>query len=220
MVDKIKAGNLGSVIEIGSGGLGIGPYLKSRFIGIDVAFTQPYSSHLKPIVGSALSVPIKDSSSQVAISSDMLEHVPAKQRVKAVTELFRIATHMIIIGVPTGSKAHQQDKDLDTEYQKVHGDRHPFLEEQTTFGLPAVADIEKAIADAARATGKSYSVEIVPNINLKLRLWMMRGWISRSLIANIFYRKFLLFFIPLFRHFNQKPVYRHLFFITLNPVTT
>jgi len=208
------------VVEIGSGGLGIGPYLKQPFVGVDLTFDPPLSPHLTPLNGSALDIPLKSEFADVVVSSDMLEHIPATKRQQAINELFRISKKCIIIGVPIGKMASKQDKELDTLFRHVHHQPHPFLAEHVTNGLPEQSDIEAYIAASAKKYNRQYHLTVIPNQNLSLRRWLMEGWVSQNLLVNIFFRKILLLAIPLMRHLNQPPTYRLLFVIRIKSVAT
>lgn len=216
MVECIKEYDNPVVVEIGSGGLGIGPYLKRPFVGVDLQFDHPKSSHLIPMQGSVLDIPLPSLYADVVVNSDMLEHIPTSKRQQAVSELFRIAKRCIIIGVPVGKAAAAQDKELDKLYRDTHHKPHPFLAEHVTNGLPEIDDLKKYIDQAAKKYHRQYQLTIKPNQNLRLRRWLMEGWVSQNLFVNIFFRKILLIAIPLMRHLNQSPVYRQLFIITLD----
>ncbi len=213
MVEVINTYDNPVVVEIGSGGLGVGPYLKRPFVGVDIAFDPPQSKHLIPLTGSVLAIPLPSNYADVVVNSDMLEHIPSAKRQQAVNELFRITKKCIIIGVPIGKDSAAQDKELDTAYRKIHHQLHPFLAEHVTNGLPEIDDVKKYIDHAAKKYQRQYQVSIQPNQNLQLRRWLMQGWVSKNLFVNIFFRKLLLIAIPFMRHFNQPPVYRQLFII-------
>jgi len=203
------------VLEVGSGTLGIGPYLNKKFTGADIEFSGPKWPQMKRVIASATKLPFKDKSFDVVVNSDMLEHLPQKDRQQAINEIMRVANKTIIIGVPIGKKAHNQDKKLDQIYLKVHGERHQFLEEQTEFGLPKTSDITKSIDIAVKKHNTKYKLTIIPNMNLSIRMWLMKGWISKNPLTNIFFRKILLLVIPILRLFNHQPVYRKIFVIKL-----
>lgn len=214
IVKAIKNAHCTTVAEVGSGGLGVTPYLKQPVIGIDLSFQPPFHPKLTMIKGSGISIPLKNHSVDAVICSDMLEHVTPEKRQAVITQLFRVARKIVIIGVPVGDGAHQQDKLLDIEYQVIHGHRHHFLEEQTDYGVPTNKTMQAMIAKAAGNTPAT--VTTIPNLNLRLRLFLMRGWISKNPLVNIFHRKLLLLALPILSAFAHKPpTYRQIFVITL-----
>lgn len=217
MVGELRKSSVHTIVEVGSGGLGIAPYLKQPVLGIDLNFAPPFSSYLLPILGDARQLPLKDHSTDAVISSDMLEHISPEDRQMSIAELFRVAKKLIIIGVPLGQGAHRQDAALDDLYFKAHGHRHHFLAEQTDYGVPELKDMTGYIKAAAKKFGTEYSLTVLPNLNLSLRLWMMRGWISKTPLTNIFFRKVLLLALPLLSLIgHREPTYRQIFVIRLH----
>jgi len=204
------------ILEVGSGGLGIVPYLKKPIDGVDINFQPPFHPLLKKIKGSILNLPFKNNSYDVVISVDMLEHLSKKDRNKAINEMFRVAKQKIIIAVPCGQAAYNQDVLLDQYYRRNLGNSFHFLKEQILFGLPEKKDIYNIACKAARDYNKKITVRIEGNENLKLRIFLMKGWVSNNIFINIIFRKLFLFFIPIFRLFNQPPNYRQLFFIDIH----
>ena len=87
------------IIEVGSGSLGIGPYLNQTFTGVDIDFSGPRWPKMKQVKGKAEKLPFPDKAFDVAISVDVLEHLPPQNRAPAVSELFRVATKAVIIAV-------------------------------------------------------------------------------------------------------------------------
>lgn len=216
-VDLIKKGNRdATILEVGTAGLGICPYLKRGVTGVDQKFNPPIHPLLKQVNGSALALPFPDSSYDIVLSVDMLEHLTHDARIKAIQEMVRVAKTMVLLGVPCGKSAYGQDMTLDSEYSKKYGTRYHFLEEQVIFGLPEENDIKSTILKGAKLIKKKVSILMEPNENLNLRLFLMRGWISENIFAQIFYRKILLLFLPILKLLNSPPVYRQLFIVTIS----
>lgn len=216
IVDEIKKLNQDlNILEVGSGGLGIVPYLNKKVTGVDVEFKPPIHPLLNKIKASAAKLPFEDSSFDAVISMDMLEHINKKEKEKAIFEIVRVGRRKIFIGVPVGKEAWQQDKKLDEYYQKLFGKRFLFLEEQINFGLPEKEEIHDIIEEAGISHQKKLNIKIVGNENLNLREFLMKGWMSKNFFAEIFYRKIMLLFLPFIRHFNQEPFYRQIFFVDI-----
>ena len=202
------------ILEVGSGGLGITPYLGREVIGIDKEFYPPFHPFLKRVKASALKLPFKNSSFDLVLSSDMLEHLRKKDRERAISEMLRVARTKVFIGLPCGKDAYQQDVfafyKLVRQFIQYH-----FLDQQVTYGLPEKKEIYDTIQKAARNNRKKVKIIVKGNENLALRLFLMKGWISNNFITNIIFRKIFLFAIPIFRLINQKPNYRQLFFVSI-----
>src|SRR3989344_3039399 len=89
MIWKIQRAQPGlfDVLEVGSGGLGIAPYLKRSVVGVDLVFPPPVHPQLVPVKASAARLPFADNSFAVVVSSDMLEHLSKSDRVAAISEM-------------------------------------------------------------------------------------------------------------------------------------
>lgn len=215
-VDEInKLPQNSSVLEVGSAGLGITPYLKRVVTGADIKFEKPFSPLLKQIVADATSLPFKNSSFDIVLSVDMLEHLSADARIKAIGEIVRVARVKVLIGVPSGQLSQAQDIKLDHQYQKTKHKTFSFFQEQIRLGLPREEEIKNALIESALKYNKKVELKVFGNENLKLHDFLMKGWMSDNLLVNIFYRKMLLFAIPILRLFNQEPCYRKMFIVEI-----
>lgn len=216
IVDELKGLDKNiKILEVGSAGLGIAPYLKREVTGVDVEFRAPFHPLLKRIKASATKLPFKDSSFDIVLSMDMLEHLPKKEREEAIFEIIRVGRRKVFIGVPVGREALEQDKKLDEYYQKRFGKRFLFLEEQINFGLPEKEEIHDIIGSAGITHQKRLKIKIIGNENLYLREFLMKGWITKNFFMDVFYRKIMLLFVPIMRYFNQQPSYRQIFFVDI-----
>src|SRR3712207_2883485 len=82
------------VLEVGSDDYGIAPYLKNKKTTLfDTAFRRQNLQQVNYKTGSVLSLPFKDSSMDLVVSVDMLEHIPPKLRKKAINELIRVTKY-------------------------------------------------------------------------------------------------------------------------------
>lgn len=203
IVAQIKKFGCPSVLEVGSGGLGIAPYLSLPVTGLDTNFSLPFYPLLSRVKGDGRKIPFADKSFDVVISVDTLEHISRSNRPKIITEMLRVAKKEVIVAVPTGQAARQQDEELNRLYQQIHGQSFPFLDEQLGHGLPSQEEILMAIGD---------NVRVENNEPLALRKFLMAGWMQPSFLAKLFYWKILLLFIPIFKLFDQPPYYRTIFY--------
>lgn len=203
------------VLEVGSAGLGIAPYLKRRVTGVDLEFKPPYHPLLEKVKGSATKLPFKNSSFDVVISLDMLEHLKKADRKKAIREMFRVAKRQILIGVPSGKTAAAEDLYLHNLYQLKFGKSYKFFQEQIKEKLPEKEDIIKILRDVADDLVKTIMVETAGNENITMHRFLMKGWMTKNFLVNIFFRKILLLFIGLLRLIDSPPYYRQLFFVQI-----
>lgn len=210
-----KMGERIKVLEVGSGGLGIVPYFKKPVIGVDVEFKPPIHPLLTQVRASATKLPFKNSSFDVVLSIDMLEHLFSSDRKKAIEEMIRVAKKKVLIAVPCGKEAYQQDLKLNAYFQKKFGTTYHFLEEQISIGLPEKEEIVDTIHTGAKKINKSVKIVIMGNESIILRNFLMKGWMTNNIFIEIFFRKILLFAIPLIRNINSEPTYRKLFFVDI-----
>src|SRR3989338_4898228 len=198
------------ILEVGSGSLGIGPYLNQPFTGIDVDFSGPNWPAMRQITASAANLPFADHSFDVVICTDTLEHIPPLFRQRVTIELLRVTKSDLILAFPAGDPAATQDQELDQLYRHRFGQPFPFLTEHLRYSLP---DVDQVITWLKQARITTFSAH-----NLKLRRWFMSGWMTRSVPVNVFFRKVLLLFLPLLRLLDQPPPhYRTYIFAKINP---
>lgn len=203
------------ILEVGSGGLGIVPYLGLKVTGVDTHFEEPLHPRLSRITASADKLPFRDSSFDTVLSVDMLEHLSEKTRGEAISEMVRVAKQYVFIAVPVGRKSYAQDVLLDHLYQKKYGKRYKFLEEQIENKLPEDSDMVSVIKKVSTKYKKNVKITVRNNENLELRLFLMKGWLSDNVITNIFFRKILLIFIPIFKYMNSGACYRKIYKIEI-----
>jgi len=206
IVAEIKKLGQPTVLEIGSGGLGITPYLGRKVTGLDTKFSPPIHPLSETKIGSGTKIPFVDKSFDVVVSVDTLEHVAKAERKKIIAEMIRVARKEIIVAVPTGKKSEEQDRQLNKAYKQLYGKPYHFLDEQINLGLPEVSEIKSVIGD---------NIRVEENEPLVLRNFLMRGWMTKNFLAKIFYWKILLLVIPIFKLFDQPPYYRTIFYKNL-----
>ena len=207
-----------SILEVGSGSLGIGPYLKKEFTGADIEFSGPKWPQMKQVKASAKTLPFADNIFDIVISVDTLEHIPPPSRQLVVNEIIRTATKQVIIAVPVGKNSQAQDRDLNQEYIRRYGKSFTFLTEHVTYGLPENQAVSGWINAAAKKYHKNIRITQIGNRNLSLRLWLMRGWMTKNQLIDIFFRKILLFFLPILQFLDHRPpYYRQVYFVKISP---
>lgn len=219
VVSEIKKAKLENVriLEIGSGSLGITPYLNKQIEGIDIDFSGPQTDQLVKINGSAINLQFRKNSYDVTISVDVIEHIPAGLREKAIFDMLKITKKMALIVVPIGEDAENQDKELHLHWKKIFSDKNQFLEEHVQNGLPKTDEILVYIDRSLRRLGKSAKTRSYPNLNLRIRKFLMLTWITKNKYLYYFYLKGLLLFIPVLRFCNFGKTYRRVFVIEFTP---
>ena len=198
IVERLKIIGLGSVLEIGGGSLGIGPYLGWPMTIVDKHFVGTKLKIINYVTGIGEKLPFGDQSFDYVICVDVLEHVPQINRQKVVSEITRVAKKLAVIAFPSGGAAAKQDEELGKRYQRVYGREYDYFTEHKKFGLPDL-QIKNA--------------EIIGNENLGLRRFLMMGWMTRNFVVDLLFRKILLIIIPFLIFFDRPPYYRKIYFI-------
>lgn len=219
VVAEIKKAHLtdSKILEIGSGSLGIVPYLKRKIDGIDVDFSGPKTALLNKIKGQADKLPFKRNSYDVCVSVDVLEHLPAQSRESAIYEVLRVAKKMAIIVVPCGNQAQNQDKEIKKVWDKVFDKDNQFLKEHVEYGLPQPQEILVYIDRSARKLNKQAKTKSYPNLNLIVRKILMRTWITKNTFIYYLYLKGYLLLLPFLRLCNFGETYRRVFVVEFLP---
>src|SRR5258708_1388833 len=102
----------GTLLEIGSGSIGIGKFRRVPFVGCDTKFQSPPKAPMVPVVASGASLPFGDRSFDAVVASDVLEHVPPQKRWDVVSEALREARRVAVFGFPHGPAAFELDQAL------------------------------------------------------------------------------------------------------------
>ncbi len=214
VVQYLKSHNLlnSKILEIGSGSIGIAPYLRRKIIGVDLDFSEGDYPLLKQVYGSALKLPFPKKHFDVVIMSDVLEHISPKDRKKVITEAVRVCKRIVLISGPFGEKSYQQDKKL-SDYSKIKlGKAHHFFDEHIKFGLPNINHLISQIRQIKRVG----NIEVVGEyFNLAAREWLMKRFLAKSKLGYYFYLKGLMPAVPILRRLNKKPGYRILLALKL-----
>lgn len=191
-----------SVLEIGSGPVGLAKFYHSAFVGCDVAFPYKPRHPMLPVVASAAKLPFGARSFDAVVASDVLEHIPPAHRMSAITEALRVARKLIIFGFPSGSAAFDCDRDLANLYERNRLDRPVWLDEHIAYGFPG-----DQLFDDFRT---QWRVSSFGNESVAFHYWMMKHELSST--WNFGFRS-LLALVPrsmerILRHADREPFYR------------
>ena len=119
------------------------------------------------VKASGTSLPFPDSSFDVVVSSDTLEHVPNESRVAFLSEMCRVSRDFVLLSAPFDSPAVRHAEEvLQSLITDRYGEPYDFIEEHRRYGLP---DLHRTI-DQMQAAGLQTSV--LPN-----------GYLPRWLLA-------------------------------------
>ncbi|MBC8277194.1 MAG: methyltransferase domain-containing protein [FCB group bacterium] len=93
---------------------------------------------------SGVELPIEDKSCDAVVSIDTLEHIPKKDREKAISEYYRIATKEVILTGPIDNEYQRNsEKRVNEAYKKLFGRDHHYLIEHLNYGDPSIEDLKR-----------------------------------------------------------------------------
>ena len=100
----------GSLLEVGSGSLGLGEFWRGTFVGCDVTFPARPVKNMPAVRASGHQWPFGDGAFDAVVVSDVMEHVPPPAREQVVSEVLRVARKVVVFGYPGGPAAFELDQ--------------------------------------------------------------------------------------------------------------
>jgi hypothetical protein len=198
----------GSVLEVGSGSLGLGEFWAGPFVGCDVSFPSRPVKNMRAVLCSGHQLPFGDGSFDAIVVSDVMEHVPPQQRSQVLTEVLRVARKVVVLGYPCGQAAFELDRKLYREYERRNLPPPTWLEEHMLHPFPD--------EDLLLELPAGWKREVIPNESLQFHYWMMRSEMLR--LWNYSFRVALRIMPELVERFlqrnNREPSYRKIFVLT------
>jgi SAM-dependent methyltransferase len=163
VVPLIEACQGESLLEVGSGSEGIARFADDRWslTVCDRDFTD-YGTHevpddgLRRIKGDVTDLPFSDREFDVVVALDLLEHLPAQLRSRALGELARVTRSRLVAGCPCGSRALAADQALAYYYAIQPRPTPLWLDEHLENGFPDREQLAGSLAPFG-------AVSFVPN---------------------------------------------------------
>jgi len=193
----------GTLLEVGSGSIGIGKFRRAPFVGCDTNFQYRPKAPMVSVIGSGASLPFGDRSFDAVVASDVLEHVPPDQRMRVVREALRVVRRIAIFGFPSGDKAFEYDVRLAEAYDRRQLDRPVWLQEHLQYQpFPTEGLFEEL--------QKEWTVTSFDNENVAFHNWVMRREMRR---LGVYSFMVLLGVLPrlmeyLLKRADREPYYR------------
>ena len=197
----------GSLLEMGSGPVGVGTFRKVPFTGCDLSFSWTPQWPMTPVVASAAELPFEDKSFDVVLASDVLEHIPVDLRRRVIAEALRTARRLVIFGFPSGEEAHRLDESLRDIYIGRGLEVPEWLEEHMLFDFPDASLFQEL---------DGWKVTQFGNESIHFHSWMMKREFHRNFVrfSNVLRRLTPWLLEPLLRTADKPPFYRQIFVIT------
>lgn len=144
-----------SVLEIGSGGIGISHLLKYASLkkkcdltlaDVDANFLRKVKSD-KTVLIQGDSLPLEDNTFDVIISLDTLEHIPKDKRPNFLSEIKRVAKktvllHFVVYDPPEQFLSKDADQKFQEWYTKKFHRPDRWTDEHLTIGPPTIREIK------------------------------------------------------------------------------
>jgi hypothetical protein len=196
-----------SLLEIGSGSVGIGRFRPVPFVGCDISFPFEPLWPMTPVTASATQLPMKDKEFDVVLASDMLEHVPPDLRQTVIAECLRVARKVVIFGFPCGQQAWESDRALFNSYLNAKLPPPGWLSEHMEAAFPDVNCIPQL---------EGWEIMRQGNESIRFHSWMMaREMSARFVRASMLAMRFAPALVEGFlRMADRSPFYRQIFVLT------
>jgi hypothetical protein len=175
----------GRILEVGAGGEGITRYASTRTVAVEQYSSVRPTASVRPVIASGVALPFHDRAFDTVLSVDVLEHVRPTERPRFVRECVRVAARRVVLAFPSGEAAAKQDRTLAHRYKSLHGALDKSMAEHLAHGLPNLDDILAAIEGSGRFP---VSAQWFKNLNLPVRAWIMKRWMSPRIVDLMLYR--------------------------------
>jgi len=162
---------------------------------------------MRAVICSGAQLPFADQSFDVAVVSDVMEHVPPIWREKVVSEALRVSRVGAVVGYPCGPAAFAADQKLREHYLKRGISPPVWLDEHMMYPFP-----DRALFSVIPS---GWGVKAIPNESLGFHYGMMRMEMYRTL--DYLCRLGLYLFPSLVEwllcRVDQEPSYRTIFVV-------
>lgn len=197
-----------TVLDAGCGEYGVAAFINAKnVVGVDILPTDAQVEGFEFIHGSILSLPFEERQFDIAVSVDVLEHLPADLRENAVKQLVRAAKKTIVVAFPSGPIAREMDESYAAELDSRNEPRPDWLVEHLASEYPDAAEIASMIEHEAGLTGRKVRITTTYSENVGVAGLLRRAsslskylYLPANLAAGVL--------LPLMPRANEKNAYR------------
>ncbi|MBW1973620.1 MAG: glycosyltransferase, partial [Deltaproteobacteria bacterium] len=142
LVKAIKDKDKLKILDVGGRGGQLKDFLKEdEYYILDILNSEEKEENY--IVGDIRDAPLRNSSFDIVISSDLYEHIPPRDRLRVISEMLRLSKNFVVLGAPFYSKeVEEAERRVYDFFLKVTGKPHPWLKEHIENGLPSKDELE------------------------------------------------------------------------------
>ena len=179
-----------SILEVGSGNVGVAHYLKRKVVGLEPDFAGALDKWTVPVRGSILEIPFADCSFDIVICVDVLDRLSESARPRALSELIRCARGKVIISCPCGLLAREGERHLAEILRRTQIGVPGWLAEHLEKGLPSVGSIFEELVKTGLAieiTGNESMNQHFAGIFLDYFFPLSKGLNNRQLSKTPFF---------------------------------
>lgn len=168
-----------TVLDAGCGEYGVAAFVNAkRVVGVDIPAAGRGTGE-NFVHGSILDLPFGDRSFDVSVSVDVLEHLPANLRDRAVAELVRCTDEAVVLAFPSGLPAREMDESFERKLKRADQVIPDWLGEHLENPYPDAEQIREVINSEAVRSGRKVTVRTHYSESLKVA-GMLRSAASTS----------------------------------------
>jgi SAM-dependent methyltransferase len=172
----LRSRRRGSVLEVGSGSLGLGRYYRRiGFTGVDLEFTDYGGArgiaarNMNAIRADARRLPLRDDAYDLVFSLDMVEHLSPPDRPSVIREMVRVARRDVVVAFPCGEAAQEVEFALAARLRSEGKPVPGWLEEHAAIGFPMPEEMDALFDSLGHPWEASW------NESLRLYRWIRRA---------------------------------------------
>jgi len=215
VVRALRRAGARRVLEVGSGDRGVAPFLGAPVVAVDLDFDAEGLRRAGPLVvpvrARIHALPFARAAFDAVLAIDVLEHLPPAARAPAMRELGRVASRLVVVAVPCGTRAARMEARLDRVHLRRFGIANSWLAEHRQHGLPEATEIARMLG-AALPDGRLTVLGNAP-----LPLWYALEALDVAIPRNYARRILTGGLVRLASHWNTRLAYRHIFIVERQP---